>query len=77
MQGDHRAIKAFARECIERTLPRVERVRIDTLPTQGLEHPGTTANGDLPLGGIAAKQHGDFAEPARIDHLFDGVCTHG
>ena len=67
MQRDERAHEAFVLQFGQRTLGRIERMRVDARIAQALQHEAPGIQRYLALGRIAAEEHCHFAECFRID----------
>ncbi len=66
MQRDPRAIESLAHQILNGTFARIERVRIHAAPLERRQHRIAAQQRYLPLGRVAAQEHGDLAEILRI-----------
>jgi hypothetical protein len=62
VQRDEDAVEFFGGQVGQRAFGRVERMGVDALGLQGLQHAGAGQDRDLALGGTAAEQDADLAQ---------------
>src|SRR5690606_36182453 len=69
MQGDMNPIESFIQQGFHMLLRRVERMRVDILPPERLQHSLTASERDFALSRTSAKENGNFSK-IPIDHAF-------
>src|SRR5687768_3469087 len=69
MQGDMNPIESLIQQCFHMLLRRIERMRVDVLPPERLQHRLAAFERDFTLSRASAKQNGNFSE-IPSDHAF-------